>query len=87
MKSSSEYRSICLSLLLLQYVKTIIDRDLLNDPISSRIVPNLTALGVQYEVKAQYVPRVISWQRSLVQTLSTSETVSSLESLQNSHQL
>lgn len=78
---------LLLSLLLLQYVKTIIDRDLLNDPISSRIVPNLTALGVQYEVKSQYVPRVISWQRSLVQTLSTSETVSSLESLQNSHQL
>lgn len=52
----------------LQYVKCIIDTNIVNEHFGSRIITNLTNLGVRYELRGQTLANVIMWQRSIQQT-------------------
>lgn len=56
-----------------QYIRTIIDRQLAADKIGSKILSNLATIDGKYELQAVPVPRTIFWQRSIQQTFVTAD--------------
>lgn len=59
-------RCFCLYVHIVQYVQAIIDEDLTNEPIGSRI---LAVANIGHKLEMSVIPRTIYWQRSVQQTL------------------
>lgn len=59
-------------------MKAIIDADLINNTIGSKIGSYLEQLGVKYETKVQIKSNTIYWRRSTQQTFKTNENEVSL---------
>lgn len=56
-----------------QYVKTIIDTELMKNAISSKIVNHLDTLPVRYDIRPQIKSNTVYWQRLAQQTFSTND--------------
>lgn len=58
---------------LFQYIRAIIDQQLVNEPIGSKILSNLATINVKYELQNVPIPRTIFWQRSIQQTFVSAD--------------
>lgn len=56
-----------------QYIRAIIDQQLVNEKIGSKILSNLATIDVKYELQNLPIPRTIFWQRSIQQTFVSAE--------------
>lgn len=68
----------CNRILLIQYIMAVIDTQLMNEHMGSKIISNLKTIDVKYELKNRPIPRTISWQRSVQQTFVSSDGCVSL---------
>lgn len=59
----------CFNLFIFQYVRVVIDPVLLNGTHGNLILNQLNENNLKSEVKSQIVPGVISWQRTVFQSL------------------
>lgn len=60
----------------LQYIKAIIDQQLVHETMGSKILTHLDTMKVKYELRQQIISRTIHWQRCVQQTfVSTTNEV------------